>query len=185
MTDQTANVAAVAGSTVRPEWSLPTGVTEPTNELGKDEFLQLLVAQLKYQDPLEPTSSDEFIATSAQFTVVEKLDELTKQGENTALINSLTTAGSLVGREVTALVGGTPVTAVVDRSAIRGTEVVLETTAGEISLTDIVSIGAAPTTDATTAPVQPTVAGQPGDDATDDGDDAVEGADTQTGNGLS
>lgn len=135
-------VDAVAGSTVRPEWALPPEQTAPTNDIGKDEFLKLLVAQLKYQDPLEPQSSDEFIATTAQFTVVEKLDELTKQGANTALVNALTTAGTLVGREVTASRGGTSVTAVVDRSTIRNGQVVLETAQGDIALEQIVSIGA-------------------------------------------
>jgi flagellar basal-body rod modification protein FlgD len=139
MMDET--IDAVAGSTVRPEWAVPADRSGPTNELGKDEFLQLLVAQLKYQDPLEPTSSDQFIATTAQFTVVEKLDELTKQGANSALITSLTTAGNLVGREVTANRDGVPVTAVVERSRIASGQVVLETARGEISLNQIVSIG--------------------------------------------
>jgi len=188
-------VNAVAGSTVRPEWALPQEETAPTNELGKDEFLQLLVAQLKYQDPLEPQSSDEFIATTAQFTVVEKLDELTKQGANTALINSLTTAGSLVGREVTASQNGVPVTAVVDRSTIRNGEVVLETPLGAISLEQIVSIGAAPApeptvpaqtdTDADTAPLVPAVAPAATDDESAAEEvDGVEGAETESGNGL-
>ena len=46
--------------------------------MGKDTFLKLLVAQLKYQNPLEPTDSAAFMAQTAQFTVVEKLDALTK-----------------------------------------------------------------------------------------------------------
>ncbi len=192
----TETVNAVAGSTVRPEWALPPEETAPTNELGKDEFLQLLVAQLKYQDPLEPQSSDEFIATTAQFTVVEKLDELTKQGANTALINSLTTAGSLVGREVTASQNGVPVTAVVDRSTIRNGEVVLETPLGAISLEQIVSIGAAPApepaiptpvdTDTATAPLVPAVSPAPTSDDESAADEIgeVDGVETESGNGL-
>jgi flagellar basal-body rod modification protein FlgD len=100
------------------------------------------VAQLKYQDPLEPTSSEQFIATTAQFTVVEKLDELTKQGANSALVTSLSTAGNLVGREVTANRDGVPVRAVVERSRIQSGQVVLETSQGEIALDQIVAIGA-------------------------------------------
>jgi len=182
-------VNAVAGSTVRPEWAIPPEESSPTNELGKDEFLQLLVAQLRYQDPLEPQSSDEFIATTAQFTVVEKLDELTKQGANTALINSLTTAGSLVGREITASRDGVSVTAVVDRSTIRDGQVVLETPKGAIALAQIVSIGAAPAptesqgVEATAIPVVPTA--PPARSADEEPDrDEVDATDTQTGNGL-
>lgn len=137
-------VSATAGATVSApglDLSLPTGPPAPTNELGKDQFLKLLVAQLKYQDPLEPSSSDEFIATSAQFTVVEKLDELTKQGANSALISSLMTASSLLGREVTAITDTGRITATVERSEISSGEVVLVTDQGEIRLDQIVAIG--------------------------------------------
>ncbi len=137
-------INAVAGSVVEvPDYSIPAE-QPPSGELGKDAFLKLLVAQLKYQDPLEPSSSEEFIATTAQFTVVEKLDELTKQGANTALVNSLTTASALIGREVTVNRNGLPVTAVVNQSRIVSGEVSLETDLGPVGLTEIVSVGAAP-----------------------------------------
>lgn len=136
-------VSAVAGSTVAaPGDYIQQTASEASNELGKDEFLQLLVAQLKYQDPMAPSSSDEFIATSAQFTVVEKLDELTKQGENSALITSLTTASALIGREITVISGDSgPVTATVERSQIISGEVVLVTDQGQVQLNQIVSVG--------------------------------------------
>jgi flagellar basal-body rod modification protein FlgD len=43
------------------------------SELGKEEFLQLLVAQLQNQDPLEPMTNAEFVAQLAQFSSVEQL----------------------------------------------------------------------------------------------------------------
>jgi flagellar basal-body rod modification protein FlgD len=162
-------VNAVAGSTVNPEWAKPADASGPTNEIGKDEFLKLLVAQLKYQDPLEPQSSDQFIATTAQFTVVEKLDELTKQGANTALINSLTTAGNLVGRQVTANRSGVEVTTVVERSTIREGKVVLETAEGDIALDQVISIGAVPAPAATPVPEE---SEDPATDPVDDTDAA-------------
>ncbi|MCP4223417.1 MAG: hypothetical protein GY773_08765 [Actinomycetia bacterium] len=147
-------VAATAGATVTaPNFNSltlnGTGPPAPTNELGKDEFLKLLIAQLKYQDPLEPTSSDEFIATSAQFTVVEKLDELTKQGTASALVSSLATASSLVGREITAIGDNGRITATVERSEISAGEVVLVTDQGAVTFSQIVSVGAASDTAAT------------------------------------
>lgn len=140
-------VTATAGATVnapvtdRYREGAELGPSAPTNELGKDEFLKLLVAQLKHQDPLNPTSSDEFISTSAQFTVVEKLDELTKQAASSALVTSLATASSLLGREITAVTNHGPITATVERSEISSGQVVLVTDQGAVRLDQVASVG--------------------------------------------
>lgn len=47
-----------------------------TSTLGKDEFLNLLVKQLQYQDPLDPSSDTEFIAQMAQFSSLEQMQNL-------------------------------------------------------------------------------------------------------------
>lgn len=65
------------------------------NDLGKDDFLNLLVTQLRYQDPLEPTDDKEFIAQMAQFSTLEQM-----QNMNSVLTNSQ--AFSLIGKYVTA-----------------------------------------------------------------------------------
>lgn len=130
-----------------------------SNTLDKDAFLKLLVAQLKYQDPMQPSSSEEFIATTAQFTMVEKLDQLTEQGKNTALVSSLTTASAMVGRSVSAIQDGAPLDAVVLRSKLVSGEVVLDTDKGVVHLNEIVSVGApALTTSPSTAPATPSTA---------------------------
>ena len=41
-----------------------------TNELGYDQFLQILCAEMQYQDPLEPTSNTEYIAQLATFYII-------------------------------------------------------------------------------------------------------------------
>lgn len=63
------------------------------NGMDKDAFLQLLVAQMKYQDPLEPTSNTEYISQYAQFSQVEQM-------QNMAATTELARASSMVGKEV-------------------------------------------------------------------------------------
>ncbi len=68
-------------------------VNSATNDMDKDAFLQLLVAQMKYQDPLQPTSNTEYIAQYAQFSQVEQM-------QNMAASMDLQRASGLVGQYV-------------------------------------------------------------------------------------
>lgn len=63
------------------------------NTLDKDAFLQLLVAQMKYQDPLEPTSNTEYISQYATFSELEQM-------QNMSASMDLFRASSLVGETV-------------------------------------------------------------------------------------
>lgn len=127
--------------TNKPAAGASTPAVGSSSTLDKDAFLKLLVAQLKYQDPMNPSSSDQFIATTAQFTMVEKLDQLAQQGTATALVSSLTTASAMIGRSISAIQNGLPVDATVQRSKIVSGEVVLETDKGEVHLNEIASVG--------------------------------------------
>jgi flagellar basal-body rod modification protein FlgD len=91
----TAAAAAALNST--------TDKTAADNGLGKDAFLKLLVAQLKYQNPMNPTDSTQFIAQTAQFTMVEKLTQLAETVAQNAAIERLSGAANLIGRKVTYL----------------------------------------------------------------------------------
>ncbi len=59
----------------------------------KDQFLQLLVAQMKYQDPLEPTSNTEYVSQYATFSELEQMQNMSASLE-------LARASGLVGQTV-------------------------------------------------------------------------------------
>ena len=66
---------------------------ENTNAMDKDAFLQLLVAQMKYQDPLQPTSNTEYISQYATFSELEQM-------QNMSANMTLSRASEMVGKEV-------------------------------------------------------------------------------------
>ena len=101
----TASAASQASASLQPSGSQ----AGDTQNLGKDEFLQLLVAQLSNQDPLSPMEGQEFAAQLAQFTSVEQLTNIRneiagQQDANNLLaqnVNSGVAAGML-GKSVEA-----------------------------------------------------------------------------------
>lgn len=91
-----AYAAAAAASTTSSSGTSATGF----NAMGSDAFLKLLVAQLKYQDPSHPADGTQMLGQTAQFQMVEKLQQMADQ--NTQLLAEQQTLASvgLVGRTV-------------------------------------------------------------------------------------
>lgn len=80
--------------------------------LGKDAFLQLLVTQMKNQNPLEPQDNGEFVAQLAQFSSLESMQNLTTTVDSIAGLyqsSQALQASSLVGRSVIVNAGSTTV----------------------------------------------------------------------------
>lgn len=85
-------VSSVVSST---QTSTTSTNTRQTGELGKDQFIQLLVTQLKYQNPLDPMDDKEFVAQMAQFSSLEQMQNLN------ANVSSMR-AFSLMGKSISA-----------------------------------------------------------------------------------
>jgi flagellar basal-body rod modification protein FlgD len=77
-----------------------TSSADRTDQMGKDTFLKLLVAQMRFQDPSNPTSSSEFMAQTATFTQVEKLEQIASQNAELLTLQRSLSAGALVGHQV-------------------------------------------------------------------------------------
>jgi flagellar basal-body rod modification protein FlgD len=108
----------VINSVTAPNTSAPGGTTTDTDstplgpggKLGKNEFLKLLVTQLRYQDPMNPLQGEQMAAQLAQFSSLEQLVNIgdalkTQQTGNDALVAAVTnsTAMNTIGKEVTAV----------------------------------------------------------------------------------
>lgn len=81
----------------------PTAGTPATSStaVDKDMFLKLMVEQLKNQDPMNPTDSSAFLAQTAQFTSLEKLEAVATQSAQSLTAQMAFGASGLVGRSIT------------------------------------------------------------------------------------
>lgn len=68
-----------------------------------DMFLQLLVAQVRYQDPLEPMNNNEAMAQTAQFTMVEQMTKVAEQQQELLAFQQATLATGMIGRAATGI----------------------------------------------------------------------------------
>ena len=78
-----------------------TSGTTAASQLDQETFLKLMVAQLRNQDPMNPTDSSQFLAQTAQFTSLEKLQQVADQSAQAFTAQMAFGASSLVGRTVT------------------------------------------------------------------------------------
>ncbi|MEW8957617.1 MAG: flagellar hook capping FlgD N-terminal domain-containing protein [Moorella sp. (in: firmicutes)] len=86
------NTTAVAAT------STGTASTVISKNLGKDDFLKILAAQLQNQDPLNPVSNTEFIAQMVQFTMLEQIYNLNETFNEALMMQTV----GMIGKEVTA-----------------------------------------------------------------------------------
>ncbi len=101
----TMQISPLAGSGVIAQQQLPTSETV----MGKEDFLKMLITQLRYQDPLNPMEGTEFSAQLAQFSTVEQLANIKEMLQasidgNYLLATSInnTLAATVIGKEVKA-----------------------------------------------------------------------------------
>ncbi|HBU75112.1 MAG TPA: hypothetical protein DEB38_02455 [Acidimicrobiaceae bacterium] len=120
--------------------STSTTASSASDALGQDTFLQLLVTQLKYQDPLNPMDSAQSLLQTAQFTMVDKLNVIADAVTGQQQFGQLSAVGSIVGKEavyVDAL--GNQMTGMISSAKITEGGALLVIDGAEVSIDRVIS----------------------------------------------
>ena len=99
--------------------TLVTEGRKTSNQLGKDDFLKLLITQLQNQDPTSPMENTEFISQMAQFSSLEQMTNMSSSFSKMAAYITSSEATSTLGKTVELDIGDTNIQGVVE-GATRG-----------------------------------------------------------------
>jgi flagellar basal-body rod modification protein FlgD len=111
------------------------------NQLDKDAFLKLLVAQLRYQDPDKPADATAFMAQTAQFTQVERLDDLSASIQQLLSAQLMVRAGDMVGKTVDFTgPNGKPTSGVVESASFSGSTPTLRVGHTDVPLSSVTEV---------------------------------------------
>jgi flagellar basal-body rod modification protein FlgD len=125
-----------------------TSAASSLGQLDSDAFLKLLVAQMKYQNPLSPTDASGMLQQTAQFTMVETLKAIAQTNQSLLGSEQTNLALGTVGKQVNAYTtDGDAVTGVVNTVRFTADGPMLELESGlEIPLANVIEVAAPPET---------------------------------------
>lgn len=86
--------------------SQKTNSTTSNSSMGKDAFLQLLVTQMQYQDPLDPQDNSEYLSQLAQFSALEQMTNVADGLKDVSKLVSNIDTSVLVG-QLSSMIGQT------------------------------------------------------------------------------
>lgn len=117
------------GLNVPKELQATQAAPKDGSQMGKDEFMKLLMAEMKNQDPLSPKSNSESIAQMAQFSALEQSSNLNSSFNSLAkniTMNNLASSAHVIGKYATVQNGSEEVSGKVVSTAIKDGEVVVK-----------------------------------------------------------
>ena len=84
------------------DFSIPTSQRAVSEELGQEDFLKLMVEQMRNQNPLDPQDNSEFFNQIAQFQTLDAMNVISEAITTLVEISGLSNASSLIGRSIVA-----------------------------------------------------------------------------------
>ncbi len=117
------NFTNVSG--VAPNVNADGTTTASSSAVNSSEFLQLLVTQLKNQDPTQPTDDTQMLSQLAQFSSLEQMQNLNQNLSASTQFNQLSQSAALIGKTVTAGTAASPITGAVASVTVQGGKTLL------------------------------------------------------------
>ena len=118
------------------------GGVNSLSSITQNQFLQLLVAQLQNQSPLNPLNSTDFINQLASLNTVQGISSLNATFSQVLQLQQLTQGSSLVGKTITYTpTGGSPTTGTVNGVSVQNGNFVLDVGNNQVSLSQVSSVG--------------------------------------------
>jgi flagellar basal-body rod modification protein FlgD len=132
--------SAISSSTATAEFLNPTARI-PSQSLGQEDFLKLLVTQMTSQDPMNPMSNTDFVAQMAQFTSLQQTKDMSATITQLSQQQQLLQANEFIGREVSLLTDdGSVVQGVVGGIEMDGSNPLVVVDGEHYSLSSITSV---------------------------------------------
>jgi flagellar basal-body rod modification protein FlgD len=134
-------------TTISAPSTTPHGSTIPpvnaSAALGQNDFLKLLVAQLKYQDPMKPTDSSQFMGEMAQFSTVQGVTTMGATLDAMSQASEFSQGIALIGKDVSYhALDGTTASGTVESVSATDAGVTVHLAAGDIGLRDVLGVSA-------------------------------------------
>ncbi len=141
-------VSPTAASSASSVTGSPSSSTKKTDDLlDPKAFLQLLVAQLQYQDPSNPADTSTFLSQTATLSQVQTMNGMSDTLAALTSTQQGQAATSLIGKQITYLdLAGNQQTGVVDTATLENGTATLKIGNASISLAKVISVTSAPTT---------------------------------------
>jgi flagellar basal-body rod modification protein FlgD len=119
--------------------------TNALGQLGSDAFLNLLVAQMRYQNPMAPSDGSAMLQQTAQFTTVETLQAISEANQRLMGFQQITMAMSVVGKRVEAItLDGATISGTVDTVRFTADGPMLKIGASEVPMDNVLTVSEAP-----------------------------------------
>jgi flagellar basal-body rod modification protein FlgD len=112
-------------------------VSNPNASLSLQDFLQVLMTQLTYQDPLKPMDNQQFMAQIAQFTTLEQTQQLNSNIQTLVANQAAQQSVGMIGRTVNITTANGPISGKVASIDLSGATPLLTLTSSAGTLTGI------------------------------------------------